>query len=197
MPILTKLGVISDARPHLPKRARLPTPVFGTGTPGSGLTALAEALSMIGYRCCSDWSDLLAPERAALDRGSRRLRFSAYVNIAAFKLDELCEYGSKYPQARFIVCTPQEEDLVVQRADDVARLSGHLGSERVLHLPLNRADKWKDLCSFLDVPYPNSRYPRSARSRTAVDRRANGYRANDVVPTFEPTADRCHPVDRT
>lgn len=159
VPILTKLGVISDARPDLPKPARLPTPVFGNGQPGSGLTSLATALSMLGYRCCSDWSHLPDPERFALDRGSRRRRFGAYVNIGSLNPDRVRELGHRYPAARFIVCTPPTKRPAPCGVDDVTRLAGSVGLHRVLHLPRDHPDKWEPLCAFLDVAYPNSRYP--------------------------------------
>lgn len=159
VPILTKLGVISDAKPHLPKPARLPTPVFGTGQAGSGLTALATALSMLEYRCCSDWCDLPASEQSALDRGSRRRRFDAYVNITSLNADDLRELGRIYPRAKFVVCTPPAGGPAPCGVDDVAGLAGDLGSDRVLHLPLDHPDKWEALCAFLDIAYPDSRYP--------------------------------------
>lgn len=159
VPILTKLGVISDGKPHLPKPARLPTPVFGAGQTGSGLTALATALSMLGYRCCSDWCDIPASERSALDRGSRRRCFDAYVNIASLNPDDLRALGRTYPRAKFVVCTSPTEELAPCDVDDVSRLAADLGSDRVLHLPLDHLDKWGALCAFLDIPYPDSRYP--------------------------------------
>lgn len=159
VPILTKLGVISDAKPDLPKPARLPTPVFGTGHPGSGQTALATALSMLGYRCCSDWSHLPEGEWSALERGWRRRRFGAYVNIACLTLHRLSELGHTYPRARFIVCTPPTDGRAPCGVDDVTWLASSVGSDRVLRLPLDHPDKWGALCAFLDVAYPNSRYP--------------------------------------
>lgn len=159
VPILTKLGVISDSRPHLSKPPRLTTPVFGTGQPGSGLTALATALSMLGYRCCSDWSDLPMQERYALFQGARDRRFGAYVNIASLKPDDLCKLGRRYPRAKFIVGTPRTDAPATRRVDDAAWLSDRLGPDRILRLPLDRPDRWEALCSFLGVPHPNSRYP--------------------------------------
>lgn len=159
LPTLTRLGVISDARPHLPKPARLPTPIFGTGLPGSGLTAVATALSMLGYRCASDWSHLPETEQSVLDRGSRRRLFDAYVNIASLTSDCLRELGRRYPRARFIVCTPPMDGATPRDTDHVTLLEGSVGANRVLHLPQDHPDKWDALCSFLDVAYPDSAYP--------------------------------------
>jgi FkbM family methyltransferase len=54
LPVLSKVGVLTRERPLLFKTRPLPGPVFEFGKHGSGLTALAMALSMLGYRGCSD-----------------------------------------------------------------------------------------------------------------------------------------------
>src|SRR5438132_931173 len=53
LPVLSGRGVLMREKPLLPKATDLPSPVFAFGRQGTGLTALAAALSMAGYRCCS------------------------------------------------------------------------------------------------------------------------------------------------
>lgn len=159
VPILTKLGVMSDEGPKLPKARRLTAPVFATGQPGSGLTSLGTALSMLGYRCCSDWSNLHALERLALDRRRGARRFDAYVNIATFRVEDLCEFGRRFPRAKFVVCHPASSGATTPSMDDPTGLSARLGGQRVLQLPVDSPNKWQVLCTFLDAPHPTSPFP--------------------------------------
>jgi hypothetical protein len=76
LPVLSELGVLSRERPHLVKRRPLPRPVFAFGKRGSGLTALAMALSMLGYRCCSDIAQLPVSEHDNLLRKRRARVFT-------------------------------------------------------------------------------------------------------------------------
>src|SRR5437867_1109051 len=75
--------VLTRERPLLFKTRPLPGPVFAFGKQGSGLTALAMALSMLGYRCCSDVTDLPVSERDKLFTKKRRRVFDAYVNVGS------------------------------------------------------------------------------------------------------------------
>ena len=52
LPILSQLGVLVDEGPARFERGQLQSPVFAIGPADGGLTSLAMALSMLGYRCC-------------------------------------------------------------------------------------------------------------------------------------------------
>lgn len=83
LPVLSKLGVLTRERPLLFRMRSLPGPVFVFGKQGSGLTALAMALSMLGYRCCSDVIDLPLGERNKLFAKKTGRVFDAYVNVGS------------------------------------------------------------------------------------------------------------------
>ena len=114
---------------------------------------------MLGYRCCSDWSELPADERAALDKGSRHRCFDAYVNVASLTTEHLSRLGRRYPDAKYIVCTPPSGGPPPSPDSNASSLVDAVGANRVLQLPLDHVDKWQGLCTFLHVPYPNSQYP--------------------------------------
>lgn len=108
LPVLSEMGVLTREKPLLVKGRAMPGPVFAFGKTGSGLTALAAALSMLGYRCCSDIAELPASEHADLFRKRRGRVFDAYVNIGSLGPQELIELARLYRQARFIVTSDDE-----------------------------------------------------------------------------------------
>jgi len=63
MPVLSQVGVLTREKPLVARTQDLPCPVFAYGAPESGLTALAMALSMLGYSCCSDICELPPQEQ--------------------------------------------------------------------------------------------------------------------------------------
>ena len=108
LPILSKIGVLVHDKPQLFKAPILPKPVFAWGEPETGLTSLAIALSMLGYRCCSDISELPRCERENLFANKGRV-FDAYVNVRSLEslsaqLAKLCR------NAMFIVTVKYEEE---------------------------------------------------------------------------------------
>ena len=177
LPVLSEVGVLSRERPHLVKRRALPRPVFAVGRRGSGLTALAMALSTLGYTCCSDIAQLPVTEHDNLLRKKRARVFDAYVNVGSLKSYDYIELAKRYRDARFIVTTDPgsdgfgrgsvdaltEYDHLVDQADDsVARISSLFDTpsrRRVLVLPAQHRDKWELLCEFLGCDYPSHRYP--------------------------------------
>jgi len=179
LPVLSELGVLSRERPHLVKRRALPRPVFAFGKRGSGLTALAMALSMLGYRCCSDIAQLPAIEQDNLVRKKRARVFDAYVNIGSLESSDYVELSKRYRDARFIVATvddPMSAGLQRESLDAFAEFK-HLYNRgdhwvtgisslfdrrtrgRALVLPAKHGDKWQLLCEFLGCDYPSHRYP--------------------------------------
>jgi GR25 family glycosyltransferase involved in LPS biosynthesis len=54
LPVLSRVGVMNSETPGLFRGRPVLRPIFAFGPNGSGLSSLAMALSMLGYRCCSD-----------------------------------------------------------------------------------------------------------------------------------------------
>jgi GR25 family glycosyltransferase involved in LPS biosynthesis len=171
LPILSKVGVLTREKPATVSAKPLSAPVFAFGKDGTGLTALATALSMLCYRCCSDVATLPSREHQALFRHQRTRMFDAYVNVGSLKARELIELASVYPLARFVVTT-SHEGLITAAVGDwyhavatgndeiAATLAGLLAnSSRVLLLPVQHHDKWQLLCGFLGCEYPSYQYP--------------------------------------
>jgi GR25 family glycosyltransferase involved in LPS biosynthesis len=108
LPILSQLGVLTREKPLVVRHRALLGPVFALGESGSGLTALATALSILGYRCCSDISELPAGEHRALFEKKTDRAFNAYVNVRTLGPDALARLAKLYQQARFIITTNRE-----------------------------------------------------------------------------------------
>jgi GR25 family glycosyltransferase involved in LPS biosynthesis len=148
LPVLSQVGVLTKERPAVVKPKVLPGPVFAFGDQGSGLTALATALSMLGYRCCSDVAALPTDERERLMRRKRGRVFSAYVNVGGFTQEEYLALARSYPNAKFLVISghacPHELSSV---------------ADRVRMLDPFEDDRWGPLCDLLGLPHPNDAYP--------------------------------------
>ena len=195
LPVLSRRGVLTQERPSLFKTPRLSSPVFAAGPTGTGLTSLAMALSMLGYRCCSDITELPKLEHENLFRRRTRRIFDAYVNIGSLTMD-FCRLLRLYPNAKIIVTTVDENDHTKEDRTErgVVPPSQCLPSERssppitaalvrqlrqlsknVLLLPTTERNRWTRLCLFLDChapasPYPNSpdRPPRRLSTQTST-----------------------------
>jgi GR25 family glycosyltransferase involved in LPS biosynthesis len=161
LPILSKIGVLTKEKPVLFETKQLKKPVFVFGEHGTGLTSLAMALSMLGYRCCSDINELPVIERENLFRNKQDRVFDAYVNVQSLE-DNYVELAQLYPEAKFIILVNNEETL-----DQTGSLNssyhkfGKIGqsSENLLVLPSQTSAKWKLLCEFLECNPPVSHYP--------------------------------------
>lgn len=162
LPVLSAVGVLSRERPNLVKRRALPRPVFAFGKRGSGLTALAMALSMLGYRCCSDMAQLPVTEHDNLFGKKRARVFDAYVNIGSLSSHDYIELARRYGDAKFIV-TRDDSRVSADEGDDwLAETSSLFDSprrHRVLVLPAQHRDKWELLSGFLGCEYPSHLYP--------------------------------------
>ena len=75
LPALSRIGVLDSGDAALFHRRPVHSPVFAFGAPGSGLSSLAMALSMLGYRCCSDFDRIPECEFESLIAGRNRPRF--------------------------------------------------------------------------------------------------------------------------
>lgn len=179
LPVLAQVGALTREKPLLPKRASPPSPVFVAGASGTGCTELAAALSMLGYRCCSDVTRLPDSEHSAIIDGRRRTVFGAYVNVGGLGIDVWPELAKRHRDARFIVTV----DADTRPGVCVARSNGDIGTagtpngpgespvpmdtslsairnlDNVLFLPRWHRDKWDLLCRFLARDYPSYQWP--------------------------------------
>jgi len=147
MPVLSQIGVYTHEKPLIIKKHKLLGPIFAFGSPSSGLTALAIALSILGYTCCSDVTELPEQEQYILVTKRHGRHFNAYVNVRS-----LCNWSIKnivklYPDARFIFTTLDVKQALITR------------QENVLFLSKEHQDKWATLSRFLKCEYPASPYP--------------------------------------
>jgi GR25 family glycosyltransferase involved in LPS biosynthesis len=180
LPVLSQVGVLNQEKPLLAKVHSSNNPVFAFGDPGSGLTALAMALSMLGYRCCSDVTALPFAERERLFSKKRGREFDAYVNVGTLGPFECVELAKIYPRARFILTEGvsregagmgQTEAITSLSAKGAANGDAAAGAARCAVAELHRLsrdflvleadgqDKWDSLCRFLGCDYPSDRYP--------------------------------------
>lgn len=147
MPVLSQIGVYTHEKPLITTKHKLLGPIFAFGSPSSGLTALAIALSILGYTCCSDVTELPEQEQYNLVTKKHGRHFNAYVNVGS-----LCNWSIKnivklYPDARFIFTTLDVEQAIIAR------------QENVLFLSKEHQDKWAALSRFIKCEYPASPYP--------------------------------------
>jgi GR25 family glycosyltransferase involved in LPS biosynthesis len=154
LPALSRIGVLDDGDNALFHQRPIHAPVFAFGPPGFGLSSLAMALSMLGYRCCSDLDRIPECEFERLIAGCHNRVFNAYVNIAS-----LSPYARtlilRYPSAKFIIIdghqgTPdrdEDEMLKALEGADMVRLHGE------------DAKNWRALCEHLRLAPPAAPYP--------------------------------------
>lgn len=176
LPVLSTVGLLDSDKPPTIKWPIVQGPIFGVG--GPGVTALATALSMLGYRCFSDVTVLPNSEWKALFDQSRPRVFDAYVNVGSLGPTTLRHLAGLHPESKFI--------FTGSSCDGHLRDSGSLGSAqpngwdddtfdalqadigadtvspRCLSLPAAHHDKWQLLADFLGCNYPSPRYPQCA-----------------------------------
>lgn len=153
LPSLTRIGVLDEGDAALFHQRPTHSPVFAFGVHGSGLSSLAMALLMLGYRCCSDLDRIPECEFESLIADRGRSVFNAYVNIASLK-PHLRELMLRYPRAKFIVI-----DNMGRTNHDGDRVYDTLKGADVLHLQAEDARTWRTLCEFLRLPPPVAPYP--------------------------------------
>lgn len=154
LPTLTKIGAISSEGAALFNIRPSEGPVFVFGSDNTANTSVAMALSMLGYRCCSDLDDLPLSEMTRLIHGKEDRIFDAYVNIGSLdnKVDKLI---SKYPNAKFIIISneqPKADDAIFQFFQKLK------GTDLTL-LNTEARNKWKTLCEHLRCAPPQCCYP--------------------------------------
>lgn len=146
LPVLSQVGVITREKPLVPKERRLAEPIIALGAERSGLTALAKALSMVGYTCLSDIDVFPLGELERLRTGRKGRIFNAYVNIGSIDSASINAISDAYPQALFIATSE-----IIDISD--------IPEERLLHLGCEVKDKWAALSKFLKIEYPSFPYP--------------------------------------
>jgi len=156
LPTLGRIGVLDCEGQSLFQNCPQPKPVFAFGEEGSGITSLAMALSMLGYRCCSDLQDLPEEERSLLLRGSTDRVFDAYANIGSLEAN-VATLRERHPGAKFLVTT---SNGVASNGEDVRRFG--LSGDDVAVLHLDAADKWKAVCEHLRCAPPACSFPELA-----------------------------------
>ncbi|HDL7024097.1 TPA: family 16 glycosylhydrolase [Yersinia enterocolitica] len=157
LPTLVKVGIIDNEKAssfnELPKH----WPVFSFGVSGSGISSLGMALSMLGYKCCSDIDRLPNADLKNLLDNSGGGKFNAYVNVSC-----LSKYigllKKEYPQAKFIVTTSDSKRIDEATSNTIEELSD--ADYVILHS--GEKNKWKVICEYLQCPPPISAYPEIA-----------------------------------
>ncbi|MEX2111196.1 MAG: family 16 glycosylhydrolase [Gemmatimonadaceae bacterium] len=183
LPVLSRVGVLNTEKPGLFAARPSIGPVFAFGPSGSGLSSLAIALSMLGYRCCSDVDRLPIAEMQRLLRCDPSRIFDAYVNIASLE-GSLGQLARLYPDARLILieaglcgdanstlpptrilCGAQARENQTVKHNSNRDMKGWANRTLIFASQVPRI--WKPVCEFLRCVPPPSPYPSS------VDR---GYR---------------------
>jgi GR25 family glycosyltransferase involved in LPS biosynthesis len=166
LPALTKIGAINSEGASLFNISPIEHPVFAFGPEGSSHSSLALALSMLGYRCCSDLNNLPSPEMERLFAGKEDRVFDAYVNIGSLNAN-VRELRSRYPKAKFIITTPDDVTVDYALLGDEDDLKG--ADIAVLHL--NELNKWQIVCEHLRCAPPASSFPvlKDLGQRTILD----------------------------
>ena len=176
LPALSRIGVLDDSDNALFHQRPIHSPVFAFGPPGFGLSSLAMALSMLGYRCCSGLDRIPDCEFERLIAGRRNRVFNAYVNIASLS-PYVRTLILRYPSAKFIIIDGhqgtfdrgEDEMLKALEGADVVRLHGE------------DAKTWRALCEHLRLAPPAAPYP------TVRDSGQQKYRCDTIdTPTNRP-----------
>lgn len=154
LPALSGIGILDGGDAALFQQRPTHSPVFAFGAPGSGMSSLAMALSMLGYRCCSDFDRIPESELERLLAGHTHRIFDAYVNIESLR-PHLHVLTQRYPRAKFIV------------VDGVAGTADHPGGgvldaldgADVACLHGEDARTWRALCEHVRLAPPGAPYP--------------------------------------
>lgn len=146
LPVLTKLGVFNYSSHKLHPMQSLTGPLVAIGPPDTGLSALALALSILGYTCCSDLEALPESRNLGAKRGSPE-RFNAFINIGSLCPLSHDELRRQFPGCRIIETQESANGKAPATGDDL------------LILPRDHPDKWEALTTFLDLEYPTHPYP--------------------------------------
>jgi GR25 family glycosyltransferase involved in LPS biosynthesis len=154
LPALNRIGVLDGCEAALFHQRPAHSPVFAFGPRGSGLSSLAMALSMLGYRCCSDMDRIPECEFEKLIACRGQRVFNAYVNIGSLR-PRVRVLKLRYPCAKFIEVDDAEGSDDYYRDGILDALEG----ADVLHLHGGNANTWRALCEHVRLPPPAAPYP--------------------------------------
>jgi GR25 family glycosyltransferase involved in LPS biosynthesis len=154
LPTLTTIGAITCEGASLFNIHPIEQPVFAFGTEGSGHSSLAVALSMLGYRCCSDFKDLPALEMERLLEGREDRIFNAYVNIGSLEA-KVRKLRIRYPKAKFILTTAKDNTT----NSTFHSIEDDLKGADIAILHSEELNRWQDLCEHLRCAPPTCSYP--------------------------------------
>jgi GR25 family glycosyltransferase involved in LPS biosynthesis len=154
LPALTKIGAITSEGASLYNLRPTEKPIFVLGSEGSGNTSVAMAISMLGYRCCSDFKDLPTSEMIRLLDGNDDRIFDSYVNIGSLN-SMVPELILLYPKAKFILTSKKEAKMDSLFLD----LNNSLKGTDFTVLYADAPNKWQILCEHLRCSPPRSNFP--------------------------------------
>lgn len=152
LPILSKIGVLNDASPSVFKNIPTTLPVFAIGKESNKLTSLSMALSMLGFKCCSDLSELPKEEKNSLIKNLSDRKFNAYVNIKCIE-EQLADLCKTYPKSYLIIFS---KGLSKDRLESLRKD----WSKRVLIFNEQESLTWKPICEFFGMVPPVSPFPK-------------------------------------
>ena len=155
LPALTTIGAINSERASLFNTLPIEQPVFVFGPEGSGHSSLAMALSMLGYRCCSDLEVLPDPELERLLEGREGRVFNAYVNIGSLD-SNVKKLRSLYPKAKYFLTAAKG----VAADDTFANTRGEFSGADIAVLHAENPNKWQVICEHLRCAPPTSSFPK-------------------------------------
>jgi len=177
LPSLTSIGAITSECASLFNIRPTEQPVFGFGDYGSGTSSLAMALSMLGYRCCSDLRDLPAFELEKLIAGRSDRVFNAYVNIGSLA-GHVKQLRERYPSAKFILTVTKGN-----ASEALQAVERDLDGSDIAVLNLDCRNRWQVICEHLRCAPPTCMFP----VLKDLGQRAILYEPTEVeqAPTFE------------
>lgn len=154
LPTLTSIGAINSEKASLFNIRPTEQPVFAFGPEGSGHSSLAMALSMLGYRCCSDIRVLPAPELERLLDGRADRVFNAYVNIGSLDAS-VSELRSRYPKAKFILTAAKG----ITAEGTYLSVEADFNGADIAVLHSEESNRWQAVCEHLRCAPPTCSYP--------------------------------------
>lgn len=154
LPTLTTIGAITSEGASLFNIRPTEQPVFVFGPKGTGQSSLAMALSMLGYRCCSDLQTMPAPELERLLEGREDRIFNAYVNIGSLKAN-VRKLKSRYPNAKFILTTSKG----ITADGTCLIVESDLNDAEVTVLHSEQPNRWQVVCEHLRCAPPTCSFP--------------------------------------
>lgn len=154
LPTLSTIGAITSEGVSLFNIRPTERPVFAFGSEGSGHSSLAMALSMLGYRCCSDLKDLPISEMQRLLGGREDRIFDAYVNIGSLDT-KVRELRIRYPKAKFILTAISD----IGADTPFFKIKDNLEGADLTILHMDESNKWRIVCEHLRCAPPRCSYP--------------------------------------